>query len=244
MGDSELRELMEEDSLSPKDKKVISETIADIAHQLRTPLTTINLLVSLIQKRGLEETKKQAYIQEINTHLARLDWLITALLRMSKIDAGTADFKHDKVELSDLIAQAAEPLMIQMELHSQVFDFSSGGRESFIGDINWSKEALGNIIKNCMEHTPDGGHISVIGRETGEYTEIEVTDTGRGIDPEDLPHIFDRYYRGKNSTGQQGAGIGLALTKKIINQQNGEITAENREKCGAKFVIRFNKHDE
>jgi len=240
MAASETDNMIQTKDLDPKDKQIISETIADIAHQLRTPLTTINILISLIQGKDISEDAKRDYLQQINKNLAHLEWLITALLRISKIDAGTADFRKDTVYLSDLVGETAQPLMIPMELRKQVFDFACSGRESFIGDINWSKEALCNILKNCMEHTPEGGYISVAGKETDEYTEIIVTDTGSGIDPKDLPHIFERYYRGHNSN-KQGSGIGLALSKMIIEKQNGKVSVENRPQGGARFDIKFFK---
>ncbi|MEG0662218.1 MAG: HAMP domain-containing sensor histidine kinase [Anaerovoracaceae bacterium] len=223
-----------------KDKIYLTDAIADISHQLRTPLTTINLLVSFLQKKELSDGERREHVREISKHLARIDWLITSLLKLSKIDAGTAGFKRERVQLSDLIARAVEPLMVPMELREQVFDFASKGRETYRGDLNWSVEALGNIIKNCMEHTPEGGHIWVMASENTLYTQIIIKDNGEGIDPKDLPHLFERFYRGKNSN-QSGVGIGLALARKIISEQNGTIKVENDKQGGAKFTIRFYK---
>ena len=128
-------------------------------------------------------------------------------------------------------------LSIPLELHAQTLSVNASG--DFHGDVAWTAEALTNIIKNCSEHTPEGGEITVIASETPIYSEIVVTDTGSGIDPDDLPRIFDRYYKGKNSS-PESVGIGLALAKMIITRQNGTVKASNT-KTGARFDIRFYK---
>ena len=113
------------------------------------------------------------------------------------------------------------------------------GEESFSGDLIWSAEALGNILKNCMEHTPEGGTITVTAQETALYTQIEVEDTGSGFDPKDIPHLFERFYKGSNAS-QNSYGIGLALARTVITAQNGTVQAVNGS-TGAKFVIKFYK---
>ncbi len=241
MEKNDIRLILEDGALSHEEKRIVSETIADIAHQLRTPLTTINILVSLLQEEGLPEKKRSEYLQEINLLLSRLEWLITALLRMSRIDAGTVDFRVEQVAVSDLIAGALEPLMVPIELREQTFEFSSQGNETFFGDLNWCKEALGNILKNCMEHTPKGGMISATASQNDAYTEIIIEDTGTGIDPADMPYLFQRYYRGKSD--KSGSGIGLPLARMIIEQEHGTIRAENREEGGARFILRFYRRD-
>ena len=226
-----------------KEKIYLTDSIADISHQLRTPLTTINLIMSFMQKKNLSEEKRITYIQEINQNLARIDWLITSLLKISKIDAGTAGFKKEKVDVRELIDKAFDPLIIPIELREQDFRLEVTGRPGFRGDLNWSIEALANILKNCMEHTLDGGLLTVTASENALYTEIIVSDNGKGIDPEDLPHIFERFYKGKNA-GESSIGIGLALSRMIVQEQNGSIKAENNADKGAKFTIRFYKKPE
>lgn len=232
--------LREHAFLLQKEKIYLTDSIADISHQLRTPLTTINLIMSFLRKHDLDVMDRLKYVNEINKHLNRIDWLISSLLKISKIDAGTAVFKQEKVSVAKVISKAVEPLMIPMEIREQVFDFASMGNETFKGDLNWSVEALGNIIKNCSEHTEENGHISVRAKENILYTEIIVEDNGTGIDKEDLPHLFERFYKGKSSA-DSSVGIGLALTRMIIQSQNGSIKVENRKTKGSRFIIRFYK---
>jgi signal transduction histidine kinase len=223
-----------------KEKIYLTDSIADISHQLRTPLTTINLLMFRLQRRELPEGDRMEMVREINQHLARIDWLVSSLLKISKIDAGTAAFKKERVSVSDLVAKAVDPFLVPMEIRDQTFDFISQGEEMFIGDMNWTVEAVGNVIKNCMEHTPEGGRITVAANETPLYTEVIVRDTGPGFEPEDLPRLFERFYRGKQAS-ETGVGIGLALARMIILEQNGSIKAENHRHGGAIFTIRFYK---
>ena len=128
--------------------------------------------------------------------------------------------------------------MIPIELRELELNVETEGQ--FVGDVNWTSEAIGNIVKNCMEHTPAGGVLRIQTKENTLYREIVIEDTGSGIAPGDLPHIFDRFYKGKNSS-DKSFGVGLALARGIINAQNGTIKAENKKTGGAKFTIRFYK---
>lgn len=226
--------------LLQKEKIYLTDSIADISHQLRTPLTTINLLMSFLQKRELSDADRMKYVTEINSHLRRIDWLISSLLKISKIDAGTAVMKKEKIPVSAVIARAAESIMISLEIREQLFDYVSMGNETFVGDKNWTVEAVSNIIKNCMEHTPQGGHIAIKAHENILHTTIVIEDNGSGISKEDLPHIFERFYKGKDSS-DSSVGIGLALSRMIIQNQNGSIKVENRKEGGTRFTIKFYK---
>ena len=219
------------------DKIYLADSIADISHQIRTPLTAINLLVEFLSEPDLSEERRIHLTRELFDLLGRIDWLITTLLKISKLDAGTVQFKAEPVTARDLIGRAASPLLVPMELRGQTFTVDAEG--SVTCDLGWTGEALGNVIKNCMEHTPDGGTVSVTAKETGLFTEITVTDTGHGIAKEDLPHVFERFYKGKNSD-EKSFGIGLALARMIVTGQNGTVKAENGE-TGAKFTFRFYK---
>ena len=220
------------------DKIFLADSIADISHQIRTPLTSINLIVSLLEDPELPEASRIQYMRELSALLFRIDWLITALLKISKLDAGTAQLQAQTLPLEALIARAAAPLQVPIELRGQQLICSADGQVTC--DVTWSAEALGNIIKNCMEHTPEGGIIRISATETALYAEITVTDSGSGIDPEDLPHLFERFYKGKNS-GDQGFGIGLALARTIAAAQNGTLKAQNAPEGGAQFIMRFYK---
>ncbi|MBQ4105154.1 MAG: HAMP domain-containing histidine kinase [Clostridia bacterium] len=220
------------------DKVYLADSIADISHQIRTPLTSINLLVQLLSKPDLSEDKKRQHILELNRMLSRIDSLITALLKISKLDAKTVQFKPQNVSLEELINKSCEPLLVPFELRGQELKISAEG--GFYGDLSWTCEAVGNIVKNCMEHTPEGGKVEITALENPIFSEIVIKDNGTGIDKDDLPHIFERFYKGKNSSGNS-FGVGLALARMIITGQSGTIKAENRKDKGAKFTIRFYK---
>ena len=144
---------------------------------------------------------------------------------------------RDKVDVQRLIQKSRQPLEIAMDLKNQTLDYQAGGGEYFTGDMGWMCEAVGNIIKNCSEHTPEGGKITVQAEQTAVYTQISISDTGPGFSPQDLPNIFNRFYKGENSS-TQSVGIGLAMARAIITGQNGTIKAENGN-TGAKFIIKM-----
>ncbi|NLE24934.1 MAG: HAMP domain-containing histidine kinase [Clostridiaceae bacterium] len=221
-----------------QDKKYLADSIADISHQIRTPLTSINIILSLISKPDVSEERKKDLFNELETLLGRIDWLITTLLKISKLDAGTVQFKKEKILLSELVSLAVAPIAISLELREQEIISKIAGNESFMGDLSWTVEAVGNILKNSMEHTQRGGSIKITALENALFTELIITDNGPGIDKDDLPHLFERFYKGKNSA-DHSIGIGLALARMIIVNQNGTIKAENAPEGGAKFTIRF-----
>ena len=220
------------------DKKYLADSLADISHQLRTPLTSINLLVERLSASGLTDKCRHQLTNELYELLSRIDWLITTLLKISKLDAGTVSFNKETVSLETLIKKSCSPLLIPMELRGQELIIRAEG--NFYGDPAWTSEAVGNIVKNCMEHTPEGGRIEINAAENALYSEIVIKDNGTGISPEDLPHIFERFYKGKNSDGKS-FGIGLALSRMIIAEQKGTVKAENRKNEGAMFTLRFYK---
>jgi len=223
-----------------QDKQYLADSIADISHQLRTPLTSINILLSLMSNSDLSEERRLELIKEMDMLLSRIDWLITALLKISKLDTGTVKQKNETVYVDELVKKAIDPIAIPIELREQELDIQIQAGASFKGDLAWSAEAVENVLKNCMEHTQKGGKLSISAQENTLFTEIIISDNGPGIDPEDLPHLFERFYKGKNSSNNN-IGIGLALARMIITNQNGTIKVENRKEGGAKFTIRFYK---
>lgn len=231
--------LREQQHILQEDKVYLADSLADISHQIRTPLTSMNLLVTMLSEQEQSPEKRRELIRRINVLLSRIDKLVTELLKMSKLDAGTVVFKSDAVPLAELLNQACMPVRVLTELREQELEIKADG--SFCGDVSWTSEAIGNIVKNCMEHTPNGGKITVHACENPLYTEIVITDNGRGIAKEDLPHIFERFYKGSSSDENSGFGIGLALARMIITRQNGTVKAENAEPSGARFTVRFYK---
>ena len=220
------------------DKKYLADSLADISHQIRTPLTSINLLVERLSASGLTDECRHQLANELYGLLDRIDWLITTLLKISKLDAGTVSFNKETVSMETLINKSCAPLLIPIELRGQELIIRAEG--DFYGDPAWTSEAVGNIVKNCMEHTPDGGRIEIDAAENALYSEIVIKDNGTGVSAEDLPHIFERFYKGKDSDGKS-FGIGLALSRMIIAGQKGTVKAENRKNAGAMFTLRFYK---
>lgn len=221
-----------------KEKEYLSDSLADISHQLRTPMTAMNLAVTMLRNPDLDARKRMELTAELRSQLQRIDWLVETLLKISKLDAGTVTMEKNTVAVRDLIARAVSHLAIPMDIRDQKLEISCED-ETFQGDLTWMAEALGNILKNCMEHTPSGGTISVTAEETALYTSITVEDTGPGFAPKDLPHLFERFYQGSNASANS-YGIGLSLARSVITAHNGTVQAMNGSH-GAKFVLKFYK---
>ena len=218
------------------DKLELTRAIADISHQLRTPLTSMNLTVSLLADAS-EETQHLRLTRELKRSLERIDWLVETLLKLSRLDAGVVVFEPETVTAAELIERSVRNLRIAMELRGQTLIQEPEDAVLSV-DPAWTAEALGNLVKNCVEHTPEGGTVRVTARQTPIFTELCVCDTGPGFDPEELPRIFERFYRGKHAD-ENSIGIGLALARQIVTAQNGTIRAGNNPEGGAKFTIRF-----
>ena len=215
----------------------LADAMADISHQLRTPLTALNLTVTLLAAEDITPERRRELMRELRRLLSRMDWLVESLLKMSKLDAGTIPFQRMPLSAAELVRRAAAPLAVPMEVRGEHLETDVGG-EMLLCDPGWTVEALGNVLKNCMEHAQSV--VRVGARETALYTEITVRDDGPGMDPDDIPHLFERFYRGKNAN-QESFGIGLALSRAILAAQNGTIRAENAREGGALFTLRVYK---
>jgi signal transduction histidine kinase len=229
--------LREQAELLQKDKTALSNLIADISHQIKTPLTSSGVLADLLADDPPEEDRV-AFVERLRAQIGRIQWLVASLLKLARLDAGTAAFKSEPVDVRRLIERALEPLHIPIEIKKQRLGVYGDNGVSFMGDFNWSAEALTNVVKNCVEHTPEGGKIEIAYIANALYTEITISDDGEGIDSADLPNIFNRFYRGANA-GQNSVGIGLALAKAIFNAQGGNIAVRSQRGIGTSFVIRI-----
>lgn len=222
-----------------KDKRYLSDSLADISHQLRTPLTSIRMIVSRLANEE-QSIEQQANIRKVNILLERTEWLVSTLLKIARLESGTVQFSDESILIEALINDILEPLEILIDIKDISLSCDIKNNASFIGDRLWSTEALGNILKNCIKHCPNGGKLEIFATENPLYTEVIISDNGTGFDEKDIPHLFDRFYRGSNSA-KESAGIGLNLSRMIISKQNGVITAANKASGGAQFTIRIYK---
>jgi signal transduction histidine kinase len=229
--------LREQAELLQKDKTALSNLITDISHQIKTPLTSMGVLAELLAEDPPAQDRL-AFVERLRTQFGRIQWLTGALLKLARLDAGTAAFRGEPVNVRGLIERALEPLQIPLDIKNQHLEVHGDESASFTGDLNWSAEALTNVIKNCVEHTPEGGKIEISYSANALYTEIIISDDGEGIASRDLPNIFNRFYRGANA-GESSVGIGLALAKAIFNAQGGDISVRSQRGRGTSFEIRL-----
>jgi len=232
--------LSEHKALLQQDKNRLTDALSDISHQLKTPLTSMMMLADLLTDAKLPDDKRAEFTRSLRIQLERMEWLVSSLLKLSKIDAGTVSFKKEPIVVRNLIDRALEPLFIIIDIKEQMVDINGDDGVTLIGDFNWTAEALINILKNCVEHTPQAGWISLSFSENALFTEITITDSGPGIAKEDIPNIFKRFFKGKNAT-EGSIGIGLAMAHSIITSQNGDIEVQSEPDKGTRFRIRFYK---
>lgn len=225
--------------IAVKEHKKLSDSLADISHQIKTPVSSISLMTQLLggETNAIDTAQ---ILQQIQKQTSHLEQLIETLLTLSRIDAGTLKLKKTRVDiftLFQLTLEAVEPFLHQKGIQVTLPNYPE---LFFMGDLDWSMEALLNLIKNCVEHTPENGLINIEYSANPLYVQIEIRDNGPGFSEKDLPHLFERFYRGENAA-IGGTGIGLALAKSIIELQNGIIHAKNYSE-GAGFILRFYSH--
>lgn len=232
--------LQEQTEQLQAEKNRLSSSIADISHQIRTPLTSVRMVLHRLMSDELTKEQRNDHFHEINGMLSRVEWLITALLKIARLESGAVVLDKAEIDVYKLIKEVLEPLEIMMELKGIHADIQIQDNAVFQGDFSWSNEAVCNIIKNCIEHTPEGGQLKIRALENALYTQIVITDSGTGVPAEDLPHLFERFYKGKNSD-VQNVGIGLNLSRMIIHRENGTVKVRNVKPHGTEFELRFYK---
>ncbi|WP_373219245.1 sensor histidine kinase [Ruminococcus sp. 5_1_39BFAA] len=219
-----------------QEKANFADNLANIAHQLKTPITAAFLSLQLMKK-----TTPNVYGEQIERQLERLNRLEESLLTLSKIDAGTLHLEFSQVDIYTALNLAAENLNDLLMKENISVDIPDNGCIEIYGDMEWTMEALMNLVKNCMEHSKHGGTIHCDYSSNPLYVEILIWDDGEGFRAEDIPYLFERFYRGKGAAGN-GIGIGLSLARSIFELQNGNITARNLWSGGACFEIRIYAH--
>lgn len=221
------------------DKRYLADSLSDISHQLKTPLTSMLMMVDFLRNENLPSQKREEFLNNLTAGVERMQWLVLSLLKLSKLDANAVVFKHENVEVESLLRRSIEPLLISADIKNVELKLHSLEEKVYIkGDLLWLAEALTNIIKNCLEHTLAGGKVEVSYEDNNFYTKISIVDNGVGIHKEDLPNIFERFYKGNNAN-RDSVGIGLALAKQIIIQQKGNIEVQSSLGVGTRFEIRI-----
>lgn len=228
-----------------------AENLSNIAHQLKTPITSISLTVQMAkehlgnahtaetpQRNTSMACKMHANIKDIERQINRLMNLEEALLLLSRIDAGTLAFDRKPTDVFTILSLASDNLYELFMQNGVLIDIPEIGEMDINVDLNWTMEAVMNLMKNCMEATGTGTAVHCSYEKNPLYVQIRIWDEGEGFAKEDLPHLFERFYRGKK-TKNTGTGIGLSLSKAIIEMQNGIIRAFNFPNGGACFEIRF-----
>lgn len=219
------------------DKIVIKDNLANIAHQLKTPLTSILLMIDMIIHEDLSKECQYEFLKDIEREIENINFLIIEMLKLSKFDTDVVLFKRDNTSIKDIVDNAIKNVDILREVKN--INIIENGVDSFLYvDKSWQVEALTNIVKNAIEHSSDNKSININYFDRGICSVIEVIDEGEGIKPKDLKHIFDRFY--KCSENENNFGIGLSLAKEIIKKDRGIINVSS-SKNGTKFVIKYFK---
>ena len=229
--------LKEQSELLTKDKKYLEETLEDISHQIKTPLTSMYMINDILSNEKDDKVRKE-FLNKNKNQIERIEWLVISLLKMSRLDSGTVKLKKEKIKVKDLVNKAIEPIKVALDLKSINLELDLSD-DFVLVDINWTSEALLNIIKNACEHTKD--KIAITSKNNPIYTEIKIIDNGKGISKKDLKHIFERFYKG--SDNKDSIGIGLNMSKKIINLEQGIIEVETKENVGSTFIVKLYKND-
>lgn len=233
--------LKEAARLSAGQKKALADSVSDISHQLKTPLTSVMVLLdNLSESEQMTEETRRRFLSEITSQLTNVNWLVATLLKLSRLDAGVVEFQNQTVYLDDLIGQVMDKLAIMAEWKQIALRKEGAEGVVLTGDEHWIGEALTNLVKNAVEHSPEQTSVYIQVEDNTVYTAISIIDSGEGIDEEEQKHIFERFYRSK-SAKKDSVGIGLSLCKEIVERQNGYITVSSDGETGTEFLIKFIK---
>lgn len=232
--------LKEQTDAAINEKNNLEMILSDISHQIKTPLTSMYVINDLLKNDKLSKKEKLEFLNKNELQLERIEWLVTSLLKLSRLDNGFVKLKKEKVEVAKLIDNCLNPLLIQIELKNQNIIKKIDDFEIYV-DFNWFSEAIINILKNAHEHTNSFGIIKIEASDNSMYSSIIISDNGVGISKKDLPHIFERFYKG-NDNQKASIGIGLNMAKKIIDLSGGEINVLSTPNEGTTFIIKIYKN--
>lgn len=233
--------LREQAVQSQEKRKALADSVANISHQLKTPLTSMTILAdNLAEAEDMSAETRQHFLSEIIRQLTGMSWLIAAMLKLSRLEAGVVELERGETRVKTLIEHCVQNLEMIAEW-KRVHVRTTLPENIFLTvDFEWTAEAVGNIVKNAIEHSPEGGVVEISASENDIYTEIRISDNGVGISAEEREKLFQRFYRG-SAPAADSAGIGLALSKEVIEMQNGQIAVESGEGQGTVFSIKFMK---
>ncbi len=226
---------------SEKEKTNLSNSLTDISHQLKTPLTSIRIMIDNIQNNpDMDEKTRNEFIEDISKQIDWISSLVISLLKLAKFDAGSIVMRDEEINVKKLIQNIISNLAILIDIKDIKIEENISEQITLFADYNWQLEALTNIIKNCVEHSFDGGKIKIEAESNSVFTKIIITDEGEGIEKNDLNRIFERFYKSAKSS-ENSIGIGLALAKTIIEKERGYIKVESEVGKGTKFEIKYLK---
>ena len=225
---------------SNKEKLELKDSLSDISHQLKTPLTSILIMLdNLIDDPQMDENIREDCIRDIKREINSINFLVQSILKLSKLDTNTVNFIEEKNDLNEIVNQAIKNVTMLSDLKNVSVILKSNSKSIIKCDFKWQVEAISNIIKNCIEHSNKDSEVIITIEDNKAYSKITIKDSGIGIDKEDLPHIFERFYKGKNAT-PDSIGIGLSLAQTIIKKDNGTISVKSSNK-GTTFTIKYFK---
>ena len=226
---------------SEKEKTNLSNSLADISHQLKTPLTSIRIMLDNIEENpNMDEKTRNEFIEEISRQIDWISSLVISLLKLAKFDAGAIVMQDTQINVKKLIDNVINNLAIMIDIKNIKIEEKIDEDVILRADYNWQLEALTNIIKNCIEHSKEDSKIKIEVENNSIFVKIKITDEGEGIAKEDLSHIFERFYKSKQAS-ENSIGIGLSLAKTIIEKENGYIKVDSELGKGTTFEIKYLK---
>ena len=231
--------LQAENDTEQKTKEFLKNTISDISHQLKTPLSALMMYQEIIENEPDNPETVKEFSFKIGTALKRIEQLIQSMLKITRIDAGSIYFEKSNYSISNILNHAISELTTRADNEKKEIVIDGDLEQMLYCDIEWTGEAIGNIVKNALDHTDAGGKITISWERTPAMIRIFITDNGHGIVQEDIHHIFKRFYRSKNTSDSQGIGLGLPLAKAIVEGQGGILSVQSERLQGTTFTLSF-----
>lgn len=233
-------QLQEQYSGEQKQKKYMVDMLSDISHQIKTPMTAISLMTDLLSAPELTDEKRLDYVEKINQQTNRINWLVRNLLTLSQLEADMLELKKEQVSLREMLDAIVDTFELMAEVKGVELSMECPKEIQLSCDKQWTREAISNIVKNCIEHTKENGSVRISAVQNNLATEIRIQDTGEGISKEHLPHIFKRFYKAPGSSNSS-VGIGLSMSKQIVMRQSGIISVTSEVGEGTEFLIKMYK---